>query len=314
MEWKNQNSTPSFILIGLSNHPQLQILLFFIFFVIYVISLLGNILIVTIIIIDTRLHLPMYFFLINLSALDIWCTSVAVPKMLTNIIMKRKDISFAGCVVQLCFFTSALGTELLLLTVMGFDRYIAICYPFHYTIIMNKKLCLLLAAAVWIIGLVNSLVHTGLIFRLHFCGDNILDHFFCEVPSVLRLSCTDTRLNDLVMTAADSFFGISCFLLTLVSYTYIISAVIKIRSAEGKRKAFSTCASHLTVVGLYYATVIYTYLRPAFSYAMADDKIVSALYTILSPVLNPIVYSLRTKEVKEAFMKIVGKKIFPQRI
>ncbi|XP_078503198.1 olfactory receptor 13G1-like [Lissotriton helveticus] len=305
MEWKNQSSRPEFTLLGLSRQPQLQVLLFIAFLVIYVISLLVNLLISSLICVDQRLHTPMYFFLINLSVLDIWCTSVAIPKMLVNIASGRQTISFTGCVLQMCLFTSALGTELLLLTVMGFDRYIAICYPFHYTSIMSAKICILLAAAVWIIGIINSLVHTTLLFRLDFCGDNLLDHFFCEFPSVFRLSCSNTRLNDLTMLAADSFFGISSFLLTLVSYTYIISAIVKIRSTEGKQKAFSTCASHLIVVGLYFATVIYTYIRPAFNISMDDDKVVSALYTILSPVLNPIVYSLRNKEIKEGFKKHV---------
>uniref|UniRef100_A0A6P8PQ18 Olfactory receptor n=1 Tax=Geotrypetes seraphini TaxID=260995 RepID=A0A6P8PQ18_GEOSA len=293
-------------MMGLSSHPELQSLFFAIFFFIYIAALLGNITITTIITSDSRLHTPMYFFLVNLSVLDICCTTAAIPKVLQIIESKEKTMSYLECMAQMCLFTSALSTELLLLTVMAYDRYVAICHPLHYTTIMSRKTCVLLAATVWILGFSNSVMHTSLILRLKFCQRNIIDHFFCEVPPVLKAACSDTHLNNVIVIVADVILGMACFTLTVISYTYIISAILKIRSADKKKKAFSTCASHLTVVSLFYGGVIYTYIRPGSGNDPETDKVMSAVYSIVSPVLNPIIYSLRNKEVINAL-----KKLFP---
>ncbi|XP_030046168.1 olfactory receptor 13G1-like [Microcaecilia unicolor] len=307
MEENNQSMTIEFYMIGLSNHPELQPLFFTIFLFTYIAALLGNVTITTIITSDSRLHTPMYFFLVNLSILDICCTTAAIPNVLQIIQSKTKAMSYSECMAQMCLFTSALSTELLLLTVMAYDRYVAICHPLHYTTIMSRKTCILLAAVVWVLGFSNSIMHTSLILRLKFCQHNIINHFFCEVPPVLKAACSDTYLNNVIVIVADVILGMACFTLTVISYTYIISAILKIRSADKKKKAFSTCASHLTVVSLFYGGVIYTYVRPAFSNESEADKVMSGVYSIASPVLNPIIYSLRNKEVISALKKLLAR-------
>ncbi|KAM9330596.1 olfactory receptor 13G1-like [Gastrophryne carolinensis] len=304
----NQTSSVRFLLVGLSHYPSLQPLFFTIFLLIYIIALTGNVLISIVISFDSRLHTPMYFFLINLSILDICCTTAAIPKMLQTLVMDKNSISYASCISQLYLFTSALSTELVLLTVMAYDRYVAICFPLRYKTIMNRSACACLAGAAWVIGLGNSMTHTCLILKLHFREENIIDHFFCEIPPVLKLANSDTYVNDVVIVASDVLLGMICFMLTVISYTYIISTIMKIRSAAKKKKAFSTCASHLTVVTIFYGGVIYTYVRPAFSNKLEADKVVSALYAIVSPVLNPVIYSLRNKEVINAINKTFNKK------
>ncbi|XP_030046164.1 olfactory receptor 13A1-like [Microcaecilia unicolor] len=313
MEGTNQSMPVIFYMFGFSSHPELQPLFFAIFLIIYIAALLGNSAIATIVTSDSRLHTPMYFFLINLSILDICCTTAAIPMVLHIIQSKEKIMTFSECVTQLCIFTSALSTELLLLTVMGCDRYVAICHPLHYTTIMSKKTCILLAAAVWLLGFINSFSQTYLILILKFCPHNVLDHCFCEIPSLLKVACSDTHINNVVVIIADMFFGMVCFILTVISYTYIISAILKIRSAEKKKKAFSTCASHLTVVSFLYGGVIYTYVRPAFTNNPNADKVMSAVYALVSPLLNPIIYSLRNKEVIDALKKLLGRNLIPQR-
>ncbi|KAM4706784.1 olfactory receptor 13G1-like [Discoglossus pictus] len=308
----NQTAKMQFILVGLSHYPHLQPLFFTIFLLIYILAFAGNILITIIISADARLHTPMYFFLINLSVLDICCTTAAIPKMLEALVVKHKAISYSACISQLYLFTAALSTELILLTVMAYDRYVAICFPLRYKTIMSRTVCACLAGSAWILGSVNSMTHTCLILKLSFREENIIDHFFCEIPPVLklaRMADSDTYVNDVVIVASDVLLGMICFILTVISYTYIISTIMKIKSAEKKKKAFSTCASHLTVVTLFYGGVIYTYVRPAFDYPLEADKVVSALYAIASPVLNPIIYSLRNKEVINAINKTFTKKI-----
>ncbi|XP_029431286.1 olfactory receptor 5V1-like [Rhinatrema bivittatum] len=312
MEDLNGTTISEIIVLGFSDLRDFQPELFVIFLIFYLVSLLGNLLITAIIILEPRLHTPMYFFLSNLSALDILCSSSAIPKMLHNLLTKKNTISFSGCMVQLYLFTSFLGTELSLLAVMSYDRYVAICQPMRYPLIMNKRVCACLAAVVWFIGTFNSVLLTALMFRLSFCGPNVIKHFFCEIPPILKLSCSDTSVNDFATLIADLLLGITCFLLTLVSYICIISSIVKIRSNAKKKKAFSTCASHLSVVAVFYGTVIYTYVRPILPHSMDDDKIVSVMYTIVSPLLNPLIYSLRNKEVIQAFTKL-WKKVFLQK-
>ncbi|XP_075118323.1 olfactory receptor 13G1-like [Leptodactylus fuscus] len=304
----NETSSMQFLLVGLSHYPYLQPLFFTIFFMIYLMAFTGNILITVVISVDPRLHTPMYFFLVNLSVLDICCTTAAIPKMLQILIVDKKEISYSACISQLYLFAAALSTELILLTVMAYDRYVAICFPLRYKTIMNRTACACLAGTAWILGSVNSMTHTCLILKLSFKETNIIDHFFCEIPPVLKLSISDTYVNNVVIVAADVLLGMMCFLLIIISYIYIISTIMKIKSAEKKKKAFSTCASHLTVVTIFYGGVIYTYVRPAFSKHLEADKIVSALYAIASPVLNPVIYSLRNKEVINAINKTFARK------
>ncbi|XP_018411163.1 PREDICTED: olfactory receptor 13G1-like [Nanorana parkeri] len=304
----NQTSSMQFLLLGLSHYPSLQPLFFTIFLLIYIMALVGNVLISVVISSDPRLHTPMYFFLINLSILDICCTTAAIPKMLQILVIDKKSISYSGCISQLYLFTAALSTELILLTVMAYDRYVAICFPLQYKTIMSRTVCICLAGSAWVLGSVNSMTHTCLILKLRFREQNIIDHFFCEIPPVLKLANSDTYVNDVVIVASDVLLGMICFILTVISYTYIIFTIMKIHSAEKKKKAFSTCASHLTVVTIFYGGVIYTYVRPAFSNQLEADKVVSALYAIASPVLNPIIYSLRNKEVINAINKMFCKK------
>ncbi|CAI9614384.1 unnamed protein product, partial [Staurois parvus] len=285
-----------FLLLGFSDYPDLQPLFFIIFLLIYTLAFVGNTLITVIISMDSRLHTPMYFFLSNLSILDICCTTAAIPKILQILVTEKKPISVSGCISQFYFYYFyyyyyyIIITELILLTVMAYDRYVAICLPLRYKTIMSRTTCVCLAGAAWILGSVNSMTHTCLILKLRFREQNIIDHFFCEIPPVLKLANSDTYVNDIVIVASDVLLGMICFILTVISYTYIISTIMKIPSAEKKKKAFSTCASHVTVVTIFYGGVIYTYVRPAFSNHLEADKVVSALYAIASPVLNPIIY------------------------
>nr|XP_008172919.1 olfactory receptor 5V1-like [Chrysemys picta bellii] len=302
---RNQTGVSEFILLGFSDHPQVQLILFVAFASAYAAALLGNVFIITVICSQPGLHTPMYFFLVNLSLLDIGCVTSTVPQMLKNLLAQKKAISFQGCLAQMYFFTAFLATELLLLTGMAFDRYVAICHPLRYSLVMSQRTCCHLAVGIWASGFLISLPHTLSLLRLSFCGPNIINHFFCELPPLLQLSCSDTGYNQTLALVTDVFLGIGCFLLTLLSYVYIVSSVLKIQSAAGKRKAFSTCSSHVMVVTLFYSTVIYTYVRPPSAY-LDRDKAVAALYTMVTPLVNPLIYSLRNKEVKEAFKKLMG--------
>ncbi|XP_067393394.1 olfactory receptor 13A1-like [Emydura macquarii macquarii] len=302
---RNQTRVPEFVLLGFSDHPQVQLILFVAFASAYAAALMGNISIITVIRSQPGLHTPMYFFLVNLSLLDIGCVTSTVPQMLKNLLAQKKAISFQGCLAQMYFFTAFLATELLLLTAMAFDRYMAICHPLHYSLVMSQKTCCCLAVGIWTSGFLVSLPHTLSLLRLSFCGPNIINHFFCELPPLLQLSCTDTGYNQTLALVTDAFLGVGCFLFTLLSYIYIISSIMKIHSAQGKRKAFSTCSSHVMVVTLFFSTVIYTYVRPPSAY-LDRDKAVAALYSVVTPLVNPLIYSLRNKEVKEALKKLMG--------
>ncbi|XP_006124415.2 olfactory receptor 2G3-like [Pelodiscus sinensis] len=303
----NQTLITEFVFLGFSNHPNLQILFFLVFLVIYTITLLGNMLILTLVRNDPTLHTPMYFFLSNLSFLDICYISTTVPVMLVNFFQHRKTISYSGCMAQLFFLITCAGTECVLLAVMAYDRYVAICKPLSYSSIMNTRLCVQLAGFAWLCGLVNSLVHTLLTSAIVMYKSNQLSHFFCDVPLLLKLSCSDTFVNEAVLHLASALIGLSPCLFTVVSYGYIISAILKIRSAKGRFKAFSTCTSHLIVVIIFYATSNFNYNRPSSGYSLDIDTLVSSLYCIVTPMLNPVIYSLRNKEVKGAFKKMVIK-------
>ncbi|XP_012891643.1 PREDICTED: olfactory receptor 13A1-like, partial [Dipodomys ordii] len=251
------------------------------------------------------LHTPMYFFLFNLATMDIISTSAIVPKALEGLMVEKSSISFRGCMAQLYFLTWAASSELLLLTVMAYDRYAAICHPLHYSTMMSKAFCSVLAAGVWVICAFNTAMHTGLMVRLNFCGPNVITHFFCEIPPLLRLSCSSTYVNSVMITLSDAFYDILNFLMTIVSYGFIISSILKMRTSEGKQKAFSTCSSHLIVVCMYYTAVFYAYISPVSSYSAEKSKVAGVLYTMVSPTLNPLIYTLRNKEVKAALRKLV---------
>ncbi|XP_075700751.1 olfactory receptor 5AR1-like [Rhinoderma darwinii] len=303
MEKSNQTSPNWFILLGLSDVPQLQVICFLVFLVMYLITVSGNFLLIIVVRTNPTLHTPMYFLLCNLSFIDICFSSTIVPVILTNTLSKDKTISLLGCACQM-FFSLVFGvTECILLSVMAFDRFAAICRPLHYNLIMNKKICVFFASTSWSVGLINAFIQVPLTFRLPFCRSHHINHFFCEVPPLLKLSCTDPRLNEVLMYLAAGIIALGAFVLTLGSYVYIISTILKIRSSQGRQKAFSTCGSHLTVVTLYYGTIMFMYLQPRSSYSPETDKTLSLLYTVVTPMLNPIIYSIRNKDVKNCITK-----------
>ncbi|XP_006036124.1 olfactory receptor 5V1-like [Alligator sinensis] len=310
MEALNITTATTFILVGLSDLPEVRYSLFVLFSVIYLATLAGNISILVAIGTDLRLQNPMYFFLSNLSLLDILCPTVTVPKILDALLTENNNISFAGCMIQLYFLIDMVGTEIFLLSVMAYDRYVAICHPLKYTTIMSKKVCAQLAAGTWISGFLNSLLHTSFTFTLSFCRSNKVNQYYCDIPPVLALSCTSTYTSEMLLLIVAGILGSSAFLITLISYTCILLAILRMRSPEGRHKAFSTCASHLTVVCLFYGTTIFTYVRPSSSYSPNQDRIVSMLYGVVTPMLNPMIYSLRNKEVKRALLRMVSQKIF----
>ena len=305
MEQKNGSSFTGFILLGFSDRPQLELVLFVVLLIFYIFTLLGNTTIIALSYLDPHLHTPMYFFLSNLSFLDMCYTTSIVPQFLFNLSGADKSISFGGCEVQF-FISLALGcTECILLGVMAFDRYAAVCRPLHYTVIMHPRLCALMASASWVTGFAISLLQTVLIFLLPLCGRNKLDHFFCEIPPFLKLACVDTTMN-VYMT----FFGSVVILLipvSLIMFSYgrIVRAVLRIKSTTGRRKAFGTCGSHLTVVSLFFGTAISVYFQPSSSDNQDQDKFMSLFYTVIIPMTNPLIYTLRNRDVKGAMKKVV---------
>ncbi|XP_029431466.1 olfactory receptor 502-like [Rhinatrema bivittatum] len=309
MEGQNQTSVTEFILLGLTNNPKLQIPLFLLFLLIYIITVLNNIGIIVTSKLDPRLHTPMYFFLSHLSSVDLCYSSVIVPNMLVNYLSKRKVISFLGCAVQMFTFCFLGIVEGLLVTVMAYDRYVSICNPLLYTVVMKKLFCIQLVSGSYLGSLLISLTYTICTFNLSFCGPNIIDHFYCDFNPLLKLSCTDTSVCDNINFISCISVGIVCILVISMSYFYIISTILKIRSREGKQKAFSTCTSHFIVVSLFYVTTFFMYLKPSSSSSEIKDKIVSVSYTVLIPMLNPLIYSLRNKEVKAALRKLMYKRL-----
>ncbi|XP_039390468.1 olfactory receptor-like protein OLF1 [Mauremys reevesii] len=307
MEKGNHSEATEFILSGLTDRPELQVPLFVVFLLIYGITLLGNGGMILLITIDPRLQTPMYFFLSNLSFCDLCFSSVISPKMLLNFLAERKSISYSACAVQMNLCIIFADAESLLLAVMAYDRYVAICNPLLYTVTMSRQLCKELVVGVYALGLVDSVIETCFIFRLSFCRSNIINHFFCDIPPLLVLSCSDTRINEIVLLAFTSCITVSSFVTVLLSYVYIISTILQIRSAEGRRKAFSTCSFHLTAVVLLYGIQFFMYLRPPSSYSMDTDKVASLFYTLVIPMLNPLIYSLRNMEVKDALRRAMNK-------
>uniref|UniRef100_UPI003753E818 consOR1 n=1 Tax=synthetic construct TaxID=32630 RepID=UPI003753E818 len=307
MEGENQSSVSEFLLLGLSSQPEQQNLLFALFLSMYLVTVLGNLLIILAISSDSHLHTPMYFFLSNLSFTDICFSSVTVPKMLVNIQTQSKSISYAGCLTQMYFFIAFGNLDSFLLAVMAYDRYVAICHPLHYTTIMSPRLCVLLVALSWVLSNLHALLHTLLMARLSFCASNEIPHFFCDLSPLLKLSCSDTHVNELVIFTEGLLVIVTPFLCILVSYVRIVSTVLKIPSAKGKWKAFSTCGSHLTVVSLFYGTIIGVYFQPLSTYSV-KDTVATVMYTVVTPMLNPFIYSLRNKDMKGALRKLLSRR------
>ncbi|XP_014939826.2 olfactory receptor 1009-like [Acinonyx jubatus] len=310
MAGDNYTRVTEFILAGLSDNPQLQASLFLLFLSFYVINLTGNLGMIILIRIDSRLHTPMYFLLSHLSFVDMCFSSVVSPKMLTDVFAKRKAISFLGCALQQWFFGFFVAAECFLLASMAYDRYVAICNPLLYSVAMSQRLCIQLVVGPYVIGFMNAMTHTTNAFRLPFCGPNVINHFFCDMSPLLSLVCADTRLTKLVVFVVAGAVGVFSGLTILISYIYILVAIMKIHSVDGRRKAFSTCSSHLTAVSILYGTLFFIYVRPRASLSLDLNKVVSVFYTAVIPMLNPLIYSLRNKEVKDAIHRTAAKRKF----
>ncbi|XP_036050471.1 olfactory receptor 1361-like [Onychomys torridus] len=310
MRGTNQSSVSQFLLLGLSRQPQPQQVLFLLFLIMYLATVLGNLLIILAIGTDSRLHTPMCFFLSNLSFVDVCFSSTTVPKALANHILGSQAISFSGCLTQLYFLCVFADMDNFLLAVMAYDWYVAICHPLHYTTKMTHQLCVLMVVGSWVVASLNALLHTLLMARLSFCADNTIPHFFCEVTPLLKLSCSDTHLNELMILLVAGFIMIAPFVCILVSYVLIACAILRVSSPRGRWKAFSTCSSHLAVVGLFYGTIISLYFNPSSSHSGGSDMAAAMMYTVVTPMLNPVIYSLRNRDMKGALRKVLTMKSF----
>ncbi|XP_015344341.1 olfactory receptor 7C2-like [Marmota marmota marmota] len=309
MERENQTEADNFVLLGFTDDPDLQSLLFGLLLAMYLVTVLGNLLIILAVISDSHLHTPMYFFLSNLSLADIGFTSTTIPKALRNIQTHSKGITFAGCISQIYFFVLFGCQDNLLLTVMAYDRFVAICHPLHYMAIMNLRLCLLMALGSWLVSVLGSLPETLTILRLSFCTNVKIPHFFCDLPEVLKLACSDTLVNNIVVYTVTIILAVFPLSGILLSYSQIFSSILRISSAEGKYKAFSTCGSHLLVVFLFYGTGLGVYLSSAATPSSRMSLMASVLYTMLTPMLNPFIYSLRNRDIKVVLGRVLRKMV-----
>uniref|UniRef100_F6QCJ7 Olfactory receptor n=1 Tax=Monodelphis domestica TaxID=13616 RepID=F6QCJ7_MONDO len=302
----NLTTDPEFILLPFPSSLHIHYILGFLFLLIYFLTLAGNLLIMAIIKMDSHLHTPMYFFLVNLSFFDLFYSSVMVPKLIQILLARRKTIFFSGCMIQIGLVFFIASSEALLLSAMAYDRYSAICNPLVYVTVMNKQFCAFLACGSCLLGVINSLLNTLPLLRLHFCGPFLIHHYSCEMPELLPLSCTDLFLNKMILFTTLVIFGFGCFFPIMFSYTRIISAILKISSASGRSKAFSTCSSHVIVVTLFFVTGVGRYLSPATGSIL--EQVISLQYSTVTPLLNPIIYSLKNVEVRIAIKKIWEKK------
>nr|XP_012598877.2 olfactory receptor 1F1-like [Microcebus murinus] len=308
MRGTNQSSVSEFVLLGFSTQPQQQRVLFLLFLSMYLATVLGNLLLILAVSTDSRLHTPMYFFLGNLSFVDVCFSSTTTPKMLANHVLGIQTISFSGCLTQMYFLFVFADMDNFLLAVMAYDRFVAVCHPLHYTIKMTRQLCAQLVVGSWGVASLNALLHTLLMARLLFCADNAIPNFFCDVTPLLKLSCSDTHLNEMMILIAAGPIMITPFICILVSYVLIGCAVLRVPSTKGIWKAFSTCGSHLAVVFLFYGTIIAVYLNPLSSHSAEKDTVATMLYTVVTPMLNPFIYSLRNRDLKRALGKVIGRK------
>nr|XP_003421449.1 olfactory receptor 5B12-like [Loxodonta africana] len=304
---ENISEVTEFVLVGLTDAIELQVPLFLMFTLIYLNSLVGNLGMIILILLDSRLHTPMYFFLSNLSLVDCVYASAVTPKVMEGLLTGDKSISYNGCAAQLFFIAAFAITESFLLTSMAFDRHAAVCKPLHYSTTMTSTVCALLVTGSYVCGLLQSSIHVAFTFHLSFCHSNVVNDFFCDIPPLLALSCSDIYTNEVVVFTLAACTMVFSLLVILNSYLFIFIAILRMHSAEGRKKAFSTCASHLTTVSVLFGTIIFMYLQPSSSHPMDTDKVSSVFYTMIIPMLNPLVYSLRNKEVKSAFKKVAEK-------
>ncbi|XP_040111669.1 olfactory receptor 10G9-like [Oryx dammah] len=307
----NMSLVTTFILTGLPHAPKLDTFLFGIFLVIYVLTLVGNLLILLVIIVNPHLHTPMYYFLTNLSFIDMWFSTVTTPKMLMTLVSPEgSPVSFPSCVAQLYSFHFLGSTECFLYTVMSYDRFLAISYPLRYASMMSGRTCAILATTTWLSGSVHSAVQTTLMFHLPFCGPNQIQHYICDAPAILKLACADTSTVEMVIFVSIGVVASGCFLLIVLSYMSIVHSILKIRTSEGRWRAFQTCASHSIVVLCFFGPGVFIYLRPGSKEVV--DRIVAVFYTVMTPLLNPMIYTLRNKEVKKALLKFKDKVVYSQ--
>ncbi|XP_006032292.1 olfactory receptor 5F1 [Alligator sinensis] len=309
MSVRNHTVVSEFIFQGFTSFLNQQVTLFVVFLVIYVITLVGNLGIIVLIKIDPQLHTPMYFFLGNLSFVDFCYSTSITPKTLRDILLKKKAISFTGCFVQMYVFIAMATTECILFVLMAYDRYVAICIPLLYTTFMSHRKCIKMSVGAYAAGFLNSMIHTIFTSSLSFCHSNVINHFFCESLPLLKLSCSDTSLNEIIIFLCAGLNMVGTLLIILSSYSYILSTILRIHSTKGRNKAFSTCASHLVAVIIFYGTMIFIYLRPSSRYSHDQDRVASVFYTMVIPMLNPLIYSLRNKVVKEALRRVLRRKI-----
>ncbi|XP_015332709.1 olfactory receptor 1086-like [Marmota marmota marmota] len=301
---KNVTEVSVFVLKGFTDNPELQIFFFLLFLAIYLFTLMGNLGLILLVIGDSRLHNPMYYFLSVLSSIDAFYSSVITPNMLVDFLSREKTISFGACAAQMFFAVTCGTTECFLLAVMAYDRYVAIYNPLLYSVSMSPRVYVPLIVALFVSGILHAITHTTATFSLSFCGSNIINHIFCDIPPLLAISCSDTRPNQLLLFYFAGSIEICTILIVLISYGFILLAILRIRSAEGKRKVFSTCGSHLTVVCIFHGTAVFIYVRPTSNYALEHDMVVSIFYTTFISMLNPLIYSLRNKDVKAGMQKV----------
>ncbi|XP_040860108.1 olfactory receptor 10AG1-like isoform X1 [Ochotona curzoniae] len=305
----NISAVMQFVLLGFSDLPNFQILLFMVFSIIYMVILVGNTLIIIITRLDNELQKPMYFFLQNFSYLEICYVSVILPRILFNLWTQDRSISLLDCATQMCFFLMLGTAECFLLAVMSYDRYVAICSPLHYPVVMNHKMCVQLALGSWVTGIPVQIGQTWQIFSLPFCNSNHIDHFFCDIPPILKLACGDTFVHEVSVYIVVMLVAAIPFMLILASYSKIICTILRLPTAKGRAKAFSTCSSHLLVVVLFFGSGTITYFRPKSNHSAGIDKLLSLFYTVVTPMFNPMIYSFRNKDVMAALKKIILKKV-----
>uniref|UniRef100_A0A8C3W7Z6 Olfactory receptor n=1 Tax=Catagonus wagneri TaxID=51154 RepID=A0A8C3W7Z6_9CETA len=304
---ENNTEVTEFILLGLTDAPELQIPFFIMFILVYLITLIGNLGMILLTLLDSHLHTPMYFFLSNLSLVDFGYSSAVTPKVMAGLLRGDKVTSYNACAAQMFFFTAFATVENYLLASMAYDRYAAVCKPLHYTTTMSATVCVCLAVGSYACGVLNASINVGDTFSLSFCRSNVVHHFFCDVPAVTVLSCSDEHINELVLIYIGSFHVFFALMVIFISYMFIFTTILKMQSSQGHHKALSTCASHLTAVFIFYGTIIFMYLQPSPSHSIDTDKIASVFYGMVIPTLNPLVYSLRNKDIKNAFKKVVEK-------
>nr|XP_010600647.1 olfactory receptor 7G2-like [Loxodonta africana] len=305
MEPRNQTGVSEFLLLALTEDPKVQPLLFSLFLSIYLVTVLGNLLIILAVSSDPHLHTPMYFFLSNLSFTDICFSTTTIPKMLVNLQAQNQSITYAGCLTQACFVLIFGSLESFLLSVMAYDRYVAICHPLRYTAIINPRLCGLLILVSLLVSIVDALLHSLMLLQLSFCTDLEIPYFFCEVVQVIRVACSETLINNIILCFTASILGALPFSGIIFSYTQIVSSILRIPSAGGKYKAFSTCGSHLSVVSLFYGTTLGAYMSTTFTHSSRKTAVASMLYAVVTPMMNPFIYSLRNRDMKGAFRSII---------